>query len=144
VLCVRRSEGDAPPPYRRLVVPIDFSEASRRSSALASLLARAFQARVIVVYVVPPHGLEQGRGRGGMVPMEAALSTFVQGDFGGLELQAQVHAGRPWEEVVRVAQAEAADLVVASRRGWAGPADRLLGTQAERIVRHAGCPVLVA
>jgi len=43
-----------------------------------------------------------------------------------------------------VARVEKADLIVMSTRGHDSFADRILGSNTERVVRHAPCPVLVA
>ena len=55
-----------------------------------------------------------------------------------------IRGGRPYEEIVRVAREIGADLIVLSTRGHSGLKHLLLGSTAERVVRNAPCPVLVA
>lgn len=65
---------------------------------------------------------------------------------------ALIEGGRPWEAVVADARREGARLLVVGPHGQSGPAEVLraaalewlLGITADRVVRHAPCPVLVA
>lgn len=52
--------------------------------------------------------------------------------------------GEPWREIVQLSSALAADLVVVGTSGRKGVARLALGSVAEKVVRHAGCPVLVS
>jgi nucleotide-binding universal stress UspA family protein len=69
----------------------------------------------------------------------------------GIECSASIADGRPYETILSEATRQCADLIVVGphakgaapvRRG--AVAERLLGTTADRVVRHAPCPVLVA
>jgi hypothetical protein len=52
-------------------------------------------------------------------------------------------AGVPWREITQLASSLGADLVVVGTAGRTGLARMTLGSVAEKVVRHAGCPVLV-
>ncbi len=52
--------------------------------------------------------------------------------------------GTPYAEIIRRAEAWKADLVVVGSQGATGLPRLLLGSVAERVVRHAHCQVLVA
>jgi nucleotide-binding universal stress UspA family protein len=52
--------------------------------------------------------------------------------------------GDPFWEICQAAEQEPADLIVTGSHGRTGLAHVLLGSVAERVVRHASCPVLVA
>jgi len=53
-----------------------------------------------------------------------------------------VKVGAPWQEIVRLAADEHADMIVMGTQGRSGLDRLLLGSVAERVVRHAPCPVL--
>ena len=54
-----------------------------------------------------------------------------------------VRHGAPWEEITHVAKDRKADLIVIGTRGYTGLKHMVLGSTAEKVVRYAGCPVLV-
>lgn len=55
-----------------------------------------------------------------------------------------VGAGDPWREIVNMGASLRADLIIVGTTGKKGLARLALGSVAEKVVRHAGCPVLVA
>ena len=148
VLCVREPDHGGALPYRRILVPTDLSLASRLAFPMAALFARTFGSEVVGVHVVPPTTLATLSGIPPVdmpvVPTEASLWSFLQADFAGIGLVAQVHEGSVWERICHTARVEKADLIVMSTRGHDSIADRMVGSNAERVVRHAPCPVLVA
>jgi nucleotide-binding universal stress UspA family protein len=144
VLCLREA---APVAYRRILVPTDLSLASRLAFPLAAFLARTFGAEVIGLHAAPPVTVATLSGipeRRPPIPSEAALWEFYQADFAGLPVTAQVYVGPAWDRIVRTAEVEGADLIVMATRGHDSLSDRILGSNTERTLRHASCPVLVA
>lgn len=148
VLCLRPPACGSALAYRRLLVPTDLSLASRLAFPMALLFARTFGAEVIVVHVTraAPAGVLAGvpAAEAVAVPDAASVAAFCQADFGDLPLRAQVQTGTVWDRICKVAQAECADLIVMATRGHDSLADRIIGSNTERVVRHAPCPVLVA
>jgi len=55
-----------------------------------------------------------------------------------------LEAGRPYEEVCKLARETATDLIVMATRGESGVKHLLLGSTTERVIRFAPCPLLVA
>jgi nucleotide-binding universal stress UspA family protein len=51
--------------------------------------------------------------------------------------------GEPWREIVQMASDIGVDLIIVGTSGRTGLARFALGSVAEQVVRHAGCPVLV-
>jgi nucleotide-binding universal stress UspA family protein len=60
----------------------------------------------------------------------------------GVEARGQLSEGIPAEAIVNAAADLKADMIVMGTRGNTGLKHVLLGSVAERTVRHAGCPVL--
>jgi len=54
-----------------------------------------------------------------------------------------VRTGKAFNEINQVASELKADLIVISTHGYTGLKHTLLGSTAERVVRHAPCAVLV-
>ena len=86
--------------------------------------------------VAPTDALEGGRGV--LDRACAVAATHFQGRIVG-----HLAAGDPWREIVQMASSLRADLVVVGTAGKTGLARMALGSVAESVVRHAGCPVLV-
>jgi nucleotide-binding universal stress UspA family protein len=148
VLCTRSTQHPDSMPYKRVLVPTDMSLLSRIPFPLARRFAEELGAEVIALHVVPTASLTTMSGipeaRSVVIPSEAHLWKFFQQDFEGIPVTSQVCSGPIWERIVHVARVEKADLIVMSTRGHDSFADRILGSNTERVVRHAPCPVLVA
>jgi nucleotide-binding universal stress UspA family protein len=148
VLCLRAAGEGKGLPYRKILVPTDFSLASRLAFPIACLLAQHFGSEVLGIHVVPEvtlatlSGVPETQPR--IVPSEASLWKFLEPDFSGLSLTARVYHGVVWDRIVHVARTEKADLLVMSTHGHDSLADHVLGSNTDRVLRHAPCPVLVA
>jgi nucleotide-binding universal stress UspA family protein len=76
---------------------------------------------------------------------EAAL-TAAQEDLAdsGTRFTREIRRGNAAEEIVRAAEETPTDLIVVGTRGLAAVPRFFLGSVAERVARHAPCPVLLA
>ena len=138
---------------RKVLVPVDFSEPSRKAMHYARAFAEQFGASVLLVHVVEPLAYPPDFAVVPLIPPDAEearlkelqrqLEAMAQGLGGGVAVAAKVFSGRPWQGVVEEAKAWDADLIVVSTHGFTGFKHALLGSVAEKIVRHAPCPVLV-
>ena len=61
-----------------------------------------------------------------------------------LTLQQEIREGVPYEEIVALAAAINADLIVMGHVGRRGPRRILIASVTERVIEFAHCPVLVA
>jgi nucleotide-binding universal stress UspA family protein len=132
VLCAR---GEARP-YRSILVATDFSTESRRSFRLAARLAGLFGAAVTVLHAVAHTAEADGA--------LASLRRFVPRALAHHAPRLMVEVGEPCAVILSTARAIHADLVVLSTRGRDSLRDAMLGTHAQRVIRHAPCPVLVS
>ena len=145
---------------RRLLVPIDFSGASRPLAVLAFGLARDVGAEAVdLVHVLEslPHpvrwidetlieAVPEIRERAGEALRDLAVEAQVATTTAtaGLAVSVYVERGKPARTLARVAEALASDLVVVGPHAERPVFDRLLGSVAEGVVRRVRCPVLVA
>lgn len=130
-------------------MPIDFSKNARRALRYAIPLAAQFGARITLLHIVEPV----------VYPTEMAIVVTNQ-NFAlnasrrhlaklGQKLVPEklrekmiVRGGLPYLEIAEIAREMKADLIVVTTHGYTGIKRVLLGGTAERIVRHAPCPVL--
>lgn len=137
VLSVREPEHGGPLPYRVVLVSTDLSPASSRVYPIAALLARRFAAHVVAVHVV--------KGPSEDASAEADVRRQLGHHFDGLELKVRIEEARaPWSAIVDAAREERADIVALSRQGKDSLGDKILGSNTDRVLRYAPCPVLVA
>ena len=142
--------------FRKILCPTDFSESSYAALDAARDLARHFNAELLVVHVVepiPPVPVDtDGSMRFDVFQYEDELMSAADKWIGetisqrlGPEDAARpiVVGGIPWEEIVRVATDEQADLLVIATHGRSGWKHLLFGSVTEKVIRIAPCPVLV-
>jgi universal stress protein A len=131
---------------RKILVPIDFSDCSKKALAYAIPFARQFGAELNLLHVVEPYPA---------VPEMAPFDAETTED-GRLELEALrkelgnavscstlVRLGAPPTEITSAARDLDADLIVISTHGRKGLSRMFLGSTAEKVVRSAPCPVLI-
>jgi nucleotide-binding universal stress UspA family protein len=132
--------------YRRIVVATDLSERSRRAFPYAALLSSRFDADLVAVHALPRPILsalaDNSRALAAAVPGTGNLRAFLADELPAGRVTLRVEQGAPWERIVAVARDESADLIVMATNGADGLGERLLGSQTERVVRHAPCAVL--
>ena len=134
----------------KILVPIDFSEHSQKALRYALAFAAQFDAEVTLVHIV-----EQMVYPGDWMYPPLAVSDFANEkreqmigrlralDAGsGIKTQHMVRLGRAWQEVAEIAREQKSDLIILATHGYTGLKHALLGSVAEKIVRHAPCPVL--
>lgn len=148
VLAVRGREGGPPAGrIRKIVVPVDMSEHSFLALDHARELARDHGASLAVIHVVE-NSIHPDVYRDHVpnaTPSEEVRRTLVARLEGAEEVPMEVHvdAGNTVPTIVDFAEEQEADMVVVASHGLTGLERVLLGSVAERIVRHTSCPVLV-
>jgi nucleotide-binding universal stress UspA family protein len=139
-------------PFKKILVPVDFSGHSARALEYALGLARHFESRIYLLHSYPVH-VRRIAAYGMMVPedferecREAAtlhLHKWVEKvSAEGVAVEAIVTPTFASEAIVKQAEQIGADLIVMGTRGLAGVSHVLLGSVAERTIRHAPCPVM--
>jgi nucleotide-binding universal stress UspA family protein len=138
---------------KRILIPIDFSEPCKKALRYARPFAEQFDARLTLIHVhepivypsdfgyVPldPQEFEQQR----VDDLERKLRALADELGATVPVEATVRHGRAWKEVVDAAATMDTDLIIVATHGYTGFQHALLGSVAEKIVRHAPCPVLV-
>jgi nucleotide-binding universal stress UspA family protein len=131
-------------PFRRILCPIDFSEASRNTLEHAERLAAASGAEVIVLHAfdLPASYDHPGQTR----PLDPKLREqleMLQPHSPHVMFRHVLHAGPAGDVICWYAQDQKCDLIVMGTQGRTGLKHLLLGSVAEHVLRHARCPVLV-
>jgi len=138
---------------RSILVPIDFSAHSKNALKYAVPIAEKFRASLHLVYVVEPtvYPADLGFGQVVLPGVEdelrekgaEELETLIVREIGGrVKATSAVRTGSPHHEILREAEEGGVDLIVVATHGHSGVEHILFGSTADRIVRHAHCPVL--
>ena len=131
-----------------ILVPLDFSQPSRRALRFAREWAVVFGAEVCLLHVLEP---TTAVGEFGIVPIDpvppdrakAALQDLARQEFPEtVRVTVKVRKGAAYDQIATVARETKADLILIATHGHTGLKHVLLGSTAERVVRHAPCPVL--
>jgi universal stress protein A len=149
-------EGDLA--YKRILVPIDFSENSKKTVSYAMKFASRYNATVqflhvfeIPAYAVTPYErrqqtCDQIKSQVDAAEQEARenLTAFENQLLNqGVKVEAYLRVGYPFDEIVLMANHFDVDLIIIGSHGRTGITRLLVGSTAERVVEHAPCPVLV-
>lgn len=150
-----KAGGAFPFVIERILVPIDFSELSRKALGYAVALARSTGARLILLHVVRRERrksatrmiaspqFEQGKWQQ-LDESERQLVELRRREIGREpESEAIVQLGNPWREIVHAAKTWHVDLILMATHGTRRLHRILKPSTAERVVRSAPCPVLV-
>lgn len=123
----------APAPIRALLVPLDGSTVAEQALPIASDLARALDARIILASVSDDHATSASMLR---EPGERLRAD-------GLEVQRVQADGDPAHMIEQLAAENAADLIVMTTHGRSTWARLMIGSVAGQLVRLAERPILL-
>jgi nucleotide-binding universal stress UspA family protein len=137
-----------------ILVPTDFGPTSDRALDVAIEVGRLTKASLEVlhvnseaIWVVPPPGdVVTAPVDLGEVVAEATIqleAVVARVRAAGLACTGVSQTGRTDAEIVEYARKRAADMIVVGSHGRHGLSHALMGSVAEKVVRHAPCPVLV-
>ena len=134
----------------KILVATDFTPASGPAVDAAFELASKFGASVVLMhacqfpYVPAATVLPIAEATAAMEHAARKHLDDLARDrrFAGVPIATSLHIGEPWEQILRAAQEHDADFIVVGSRGLRGLPRALLGSTAERVVRHAPVPVL--
>jgi nucleotide-binding universal stress UspA family protein len=145
-------EADTTPVFRRVLCPTDFSEGARTAVELAGRHV-APNGEITLLHVLELPLLREGDASGAELAevLDERVTGMLADWAGGLRATAKVpvvtrtRLGSAATQILaELDERPAFDLVVVGSHGRTGLKRVLLGSVAEKIVRHAPCPVLVA
>jgi nucleotide-binding universal stress UspA family protein len=140
--------------FERILVPLDGSPVAERAIPAAVRIARAFGGSVIMLSVVAPlvssgkfSSLEVYPKAGTDEELAEAteyLKTLAQSEqLGGITTEAHTLVGGAAPTIISAAGSLHATLIVLCSHGYTGFQHWMLGSVAEKVIRHAPIPVFV-
>jgi len=145
--------------FQKIIVAVDGSHTCLMAEELAVVLAKKFQSKVTLCHAVPEQLLDLGaKTPFGDIPQPVVKEIsewFVQKGEEvlrnaqalfreeGVEIDAKLAHGDPAESIISLAADEKHDLIIIGNRGETEAEVFSLGSNAEKISRHAECSVLI-
>ena len=141
---------------KKILVPTDFSDSANNALDFACDIARKSQAEIellhVVDFVAPAFG-----STGGMVYYEGYDSLSKEMEESAKEsisvlikdpkrkdvkISTNVKVGDPYDSIAKIVSKQDSDLIVLGTQGTSGIHEILIGSNAEKVVRFAHCPVI--
>lgn len=137
--------------FGKILLAVDGSERALHAARVAADLARAMKSkelRIVVSYEsIPPYLGEpnmqyaiDARMKDAQSVLESAMKEV--GKIPG-EVHTELLEGSPAETIIEVAATRQSDLIVMGSRGLGRLAGLVLGSNSQKVVSHAHCPVLI-
>jgi nucleotide-binding universal stress UspA family protein len=147
--------------YQNIMIPTDGSDEAKYAALRGLALAKLLGSNVTAIHILEhPHYLGEALALGEMIPIESpemkesdmyhglqkmANNTvnYVkdEGEKIGVEVETRIIEGHAADEIVKLSGEF--DLIVLSALGRSCVTDLLMGGVADKVARHAKCPILI-
>jgi nucleotide-binding universal stress UspA family protein len=137
--------------FSRIVLGVDGSTHALHAARKTGELARAMNSEhlwVVVAYdPIPSYLGEPNFQRAMSLRLQEAESILQEAIAAVGKISGEIHQemleGSPAEEIIKVADIRESDLIIMGSRGRGTLASLVLGSQSQKVVSHAHCPVLI-
>jgi nucleotide-binding universal stress UspA family protein len=135
---------------KKILIAVDDGPAAEKVALNGLQLASQLNAEIALVSIVDIISLMT---EGSVTPEE--LITIMKNDykkihqmlidkvFKDYKVWTFVEEGKPFEAILKVAEEWAADLIVLGTHGRTGLSHLLMGSVAEKVIRHSGKPLFI-
>jgi universal stress protein A len=140
-----------PREFKTILCPTDFSEESYRAIEYGLRFAKISEGTLLLAHIIhvpsgelyKPDGhvltFDEAQNRG-MALLEELRNTRL-GGYPKSELLVDI--GDPFEQLMAIATERKVDMIITATHGRSGLEHLVMGSVAEKIIRHAPCPVFV-
>jgi nucleotide-binding universal stress UspA family protein len=138
---------------KKILCPVDFLQQSAMVAEYASMMAKALDAEIEVLYVsfiltdigghheVEPAQIQEVE-KELFTSSSTNMDTFIKQHFSGVKAKGKVLQGYPADEILKHIKESGADLVIMGTQGRKGFNRLFFGSVAEKVVRLSPAPVL--
>lgn len=142
---------------KKILVPTDFSKQATSALKLAHQIALKTKAEIVLAHVVEVPS-SSGLSLTGEVKIDDMENIFIikmieqsknriramaeDSRFHGVKIHTDVQVGSPFVQLSSLLNAHEVDLTVMGTQGSSGLDEIFLGSNAEKMVRNAKCPVI--
>lgn len=139
--------------FKKILVPTDASEFSRRALTTALEIARKYDAEIQLIHVTYTpqaywgysiaYGISVSDAeleRNGELALEATLSGI---DTEPIKVTKLLQPGHPVTVILEQLEKDPVDLIVMGSHGYGPIAGSVLGSVSQRILQRSKCPVMI-
>lgn len=143
---------------KKILVPTDFSKEAQTAAEVASGIARKSGAELILLHVIEEASKESVKITGEVAKADIQDQIFMlklierskkqmeklasEKMFTGVNVKPELRLGSPFHGMRTIITEHKVDLVVMGTAGKTNLAEMIIGSNTEKVVRHAKCPVL--
>jgi len=141
--------------FKHILVPVDGSETAQKAVDKAAALAKAFDSRVTVIYVIDPYpftgvGTDFAYGQAEYLSaataeaneaVKTAKKSLTESSVNVDTSVVEAHTA--WRGIVEAGESMQADLIVMGSHGRNALEKLVLGSVAQAVLSHTKLPVLV-
>jgi nucleotide-binding universal stress UspA family protein len=136
--------GCSPAMVRRILVPVDLTALGEAKLPVAQEYARAFDAEVILLHILPSKALDAETVQPREAAARAYLDVLEAGMTGaGVRAVSVLRSGSTASSIVDEAEAQEVDLIILGANVRPVLRSVVIGSVADEVVRAAPCPVLL-
>lgn len=137
---------------KKIIVPIDFSEHSEYALETAASIAKKHNSELIVLHRLELSNAVYTASRSSIGEeavfylklAEQKMSKFLDRRFlEGLEITPVIKHFKVFKEINEIVDEQQIDLIVMGSHGASGVKEVIIGSNAEKVVRHSTIPVLI-
>jgi nucleotide-binding universal stress UspA family protein len=148
----RGDEGDDEAEFQRVLVPHDFSSSSELALSYALSIAQKYRAELHLIHVLPEPQEDGPQIAWNETGVESAYHRAARRLQGSVPAEVYhwarvlhvVRWGKPYREVLAYAREQDVDLICMGALGRDFGLEALFGSNVDRVLRQASCPVLIA
>lgn len=139
--------------FKKILVPTDASEYSRRALTTALEIARKCQSEIVLLHVAytpqaywgynVAYGIsitQEELERNGELALEATLAGI---NTEGVKVSKVLESGHPVTAILETLEKETIDLVIMGSHGYGPIAGSVLGSISQRVLQRAKCPIMI-
>jgi len=143
---------------KKILVPTDFSEQAVNAVDFAAQIAKKHKAEVHLLHILElpdGHDIQVTGEVAGTDPMTGvfvnllikkarkSLATIAGSKkFEGVTIKTHLTSGNAYKSIIKAITDTKSDLIVMGTKGASGIDELLIGSNAEKVVRNAPCPVI--
>jgi nucleotide-binding universal stress UspA family protein len=141
-----------------ILVPTDFSKTAQTAAEVASGIARKSGASIILLHVIEEGSTESVKVTGEVTQADIEDKLYIMklierarkqmqkmasdSMFEGVKVKQELRLGTPFHGMRTIISDHKVDLVVMGTAGVNNITEMIIGSNTEKVVRHAKCPVL--